>query len=101
MNKIDYRHIAYHVLLALYFIWLLVYTILIVTSLYNTFGAGNYELTRLSLLLIFFNLVMGTALCIVIRLFKKGGWVSATISVSYIIMAAVSLVTVLLVKYSA
>lgn len=98
MKKIDYKHIAFHVLIALYFIWLLVFVFLVIMANLYIYGPKNYNLANIFSIWILFNLVMGSALFIVIRMFRKKGRLANFIVYSYWIMAAACIGTVVLVK---
>lgn len=101
MVRFDSRHTAFHVLIGLYFIWLAVYTALIGMTLVNTFGDTNPALNRLFMIWIFFNVLMGTALFLVIRLFgSSNALLSNVILYSYSVLALLSIAVVLLVTYS-
>ena len=91
MKQIDFRHIAYHVLVGIYFLWLVVFGILISMAMVNFFERGNHELDRVFTVWILFNLIMGSILFGVIRLFKNRGVLSQIISYTYYSIAAVSI----------
>jgi hypothetical protein len=96
MKAIDYKHVAYHVLVALYFVWFVVFAGLLAMALVHYLNNGNYDLSRALVLWILFNLVMGTVLFIVIRLFRKSHVTGRIILYTYFLMAASS-VTVMLI----
>jgi len=96
MRELDVKHVAYHVLVGLYFIWLPVFAILIALTINSTVYMGNMELSKILLLWIFLNLVIGTSLFAVIRLFGRNQKLGKVIVYSYYVMAAASVTTVLI-----
>lgn len=96
MKAIDYKHVAYHVLVAVYFVWFVVFAGLLAMALVHHLNNGNYDLSRALVLWMFFNLVMGTVLFIVIRLFRKINIAGRIILYTYFLMAA-SAITVMLI----
>lgn len=98
MKEIDVKHIAYHVLVGLYFVWLLVFGALITMALINAFGKANYELSRAFVLWMFFNLVMGTVLFIVIRLFRQENKINSIVFYTYYFMAAATVTSILIIN---
>jgi len=92
------KHIAFHVLVGVYFMWLVVFGALITMAIINEFGQQNYELSRAFIVWIFFNLVMGTVLFIVIRLFRNSGLLNKLILYTYYFMAAATVTTVLIIR---
>ena len=97
MKTYDIKHIAYHVLVGLYFIWLPVFSILLGMALHTTFIAGNLPLARIFLVWIFLNLIMGSALFIVIRLFSYRSRTGRVVLFTFVAMAAICLATTLLI----
>ena len=97
MRKLDVKHMAYHVLIALYFVWLIVFCALITMALVNALGNGSKDLSRVFMLWILFNLVMGTVLFLVIRLFRKQNALYKIIFYTYFFMVAATVTTVLIV----
>ena len=97
MRKLDVKHIAYHVLVALYFVWLIVFGVLITMALVNALGNINIQLSRVFMLWILFNLVMGTVLFLVIRLFRKENKLYKIIFYTYFFMVAATVTTVLII----
>ncbi|OIQ15320.1 MAG: hypothetical protein BM557_11670, partial [Flavobacterium sp. MedPE-SWcel] len=71
MKKIDYKHTAFHSIIAFYFIWLIVFIGLISTSIINFLKKENSILNNLFIKLILLNLIIGGMLIIVYRLFKN------------------------------
>lgn len=98
MKKVDYRHIAFHVLIALYFIWAVVFTALIAMAVINVYSLASPQIVSAFMLWILFNLIMGTALFVVIRLFRSKKVVGKIVFYSYFLLALASLVIVLWVR---
>jgi len=97
MKNYDIKHVAYHVLVAIYFIWFAVCGFLLATTL-NTYYTGfNLQLIKMLLTWIFLNLFMGTALFIVIQQFKKQTLLSRIILYGYFLITAACITTVLII----
>lgn len=97
--KADSTHKAYRIVVVVYFVWLAVYASLIGLALANSIGnAANPFLSRLFMQWMFFNLIMGTALFIVIRLFKRHTALTKVMFYSYYFVAAATLTTVLIIR---
>lgn len=96
MKNYDIKHIAYHVLVAIFFIWVVVYATLLILALNNYYSGLNPQFSKIALTWIALNFFMGTALFIVIVQFKKQTVLSRIIMYSYFVMAATSLTTVLI-----
>lgn len=92
MKEIDAKHMAYHVLAGLYFIWLPLFIMLHFMAYNNVMHQDNTALGRLLVMWLSLNLVIGTSLFFVLRLFGKRTMLAYVISYSYYIMAAVSVV---------
>lgn len=101
MKNFDKRHLAFHVLVALYFIWIIVFGALMCMALVNAYGAANKNLTQLFTEWIFLNLIMGSALFVVIRRFRNRTVLYKVIVGSYIFMAIASIITVVLIGNTA
>jgi hypothetical protein len=97
MKKIDSRHIAFHTLVALYFIWMVVFSVLMGMALTNAYGGRDAALTILFTKWIFMNLIMGSALYVSIRLFRNRTLLDKIVLGSFIFMAAASIVVVVLI----
>ncbi|WP_116789025.1 hypothetical protein [Flavobacterium psychrotrophum] len=95
MREFDLKHLAYHVLVSLYFIWLPLFCILIGLQINSKMSAQNGGMDKILLLWIFLNLVIGTSLFSVLRLFGLSERLGKIISYSYCILAVVSIVTVM------
>ncbi|RWX00852.1 hypothetical protein [Flavobacterium cerinum] len=98
MKKFDSKHMAFHVLVGLYFIWIVVFGVLMYVAIKNVYGQENIVLSQLFMKWIFLNLVMGSALFIVIRIFKNRTILNKIIFYSYILMAIAAIVTVMIVS---
>jgi len=99
MKKIDSRHLAFHVVVALYFIWITVFAILLGMALVNTYGsASNPALGMLFMEWIATNLIMGSALFIVIRLFRNRTLLDKIILYSHCFMAVAAVSVVLIIN---
>ena len=94
MRKFDSKHLVFHVLVALYFIWAAVFATLLGMALYNTYKLSDVQLTPLFNEWIFTNLIMGTALFIVIRLFRNRTLLDKVILYSFGSMAVAAFVVV-------
>ena len=95
MRELDVKHVAYHVLVGLYFIWLPIFAILIALTINSTVYMGNMQLSKILLLWIFLNLVIGTSLFAVIQLFGRQQKLGNIIRYSYFVMAAAAVITVM------
>lgn len=99
MKKFDYKHAAFHVLIALYFIWALVFMVLIGMAVITVSGtAASAELVSMLMIWIFFNLIIGTALFLVIRLFRNRSLVNKVVFYVYFVLASLSVATVLYIR---
>ncbi len=98
MKKIDYKHIAFHTIVAFYFIWFIVFTILNIIALINFFGAMDSILNDMLITLILLNFFMGAALFFVFKLFRNRSVLNKIIKYSFGIMSALSLTTILVIK---
>ncbi len=98
MKKVDYRHIAFHMLIALYFIWAFVFTALLAMAVINTYNLASPQLVSAFMVWIFFNLIMGTALLLVIRLFRNRKAVTKVIYYSYFLLAFASIAIIIWVR---
>lgn len=98
MRKIDSKHIAFHALVALYFIWVVVFSTLLGMALVNAYGPHDVTLTFLFTKWIFMNLITGSALYIVIRLFRNRTLLDKIVLWSFIVMAIAAIVVVVLIE---
>lgn len=101
MQKLDIKHIVFHTLIAVYFIWLVVYASLITIALINAFGNGDAALAQAFTVWIFFNLLMGSILFIVIRLYTISPLLNRILLYSYCGIATAAIATVLFIYGSA
>lgn len=97
MKQIDAKHFAYHVLIALYFVWLSVFAILLGLAVNSAVLQADFSVGRVLLLWISLNLVIGTSLYFVIRLFEKHGLLYRFIMYSYYFLALLSVTVVILI----
>jgi hypothetical protein len=97
MKNYDIKHILYHVLVAIYFIWVPVFAVLLGMSVKSSFDGAGVQLIKILLVWIMVNLVMGTALFVVMQQFHKKTILSRIIFYSYFILAAASVTTVLII----
>ena len=101
MNRFDLKHTAFHILVALYFIWVFVFAILLAMAVSNVLEPRNAALTSMFPMWILMNLVMGSALFVVIRLFRSRAVAETVGRVSYIALAAGGLCIMILSAASA
>jgi hypothetical protein len=97
MKQIDAKHLAYHVLIALYFIWLPVFAVLLGMAVNSAVFHTDFSFGKILLLWISLNLVIGTSLYFVIRLFEKHGVLYKFVSYSYYFLALLSVTVVFLI----
>lgn len=98
MHKFDYKHIAFHVLVALFFIWFAVFSVLLGLSLTNALTNSYNGINNIMLPLILLNVLMGTTLFVVIKLFRNRGVLNKVIAWCYGCIAAISVVAVIIIK---
>lgn len=96
MRKIDGKHLAFHVLVALYFIWIVVFGVLIGMALANSFGIDNPALADAFRTWIVLNFFMGCALFVVIRMFRYTTILVRIVTYSYIFIALAGIATVVI-----
>lgn len=96
MKEIDVKHLAYHVLVALYFIWLAIFSVLVVFALNSTLSAVNPDLTKILLLWLLLNIVIGSTLFFVIRLFNSNRVIYRIILYTYFTMVIACVCTMIL-----
>ncbi len=97
MRKIDYKHLAFHTLSAIYYIWIAVLCVLIAMALGNVYGGGNPSLSDALMLWIVLNLCTGTALFLVLRQFRARQVVRRFILHTYVFMAVAGLVSIAII----
>jgi len=90
MKTYDVKHIAFHVLVALYFIWLPVFAVLLCLAFNDTLNTASLSLSKIFLTWIFLNLIMGSALFFVIQLFQKKNLLNKIIRYSFVSMAVIA-----------
>lgn len=88
MKRFDIKHTAYHILVALYYIWAFVFAVLMAMAISSTIKPGNARLAGMFPGWILMNLVMGAALFVVIRMFRSKEVVNKAIRISFIALAA-------------
>ena len=98
MRKIDSKHVAFHTLVALYFMWVVVFGVLMGMALANAYGPHDITLMFVFTKWIFMNLIMGSVLYIVIRLFRNRTMLDKIVFWSFIFMAMASIVVVALIQ---
>jgi FtsH-binding integral membrane protein len=101
MKRFDLKHTAFHILVALYFIWAFVFAILLAMAISNAIGTRDLALSHVFLVWILTNLLMGSALFVVIRLFRNRTPLSNAILFSYIALGAAALGVMLFVSVKA
>lgn len=100
MRKIDYKHIAFHTLSAIYYIWIAVFCVLIAMALGNVYGGGSASLSRALLMWILLNIVTGSALFLVLRQFHPRAVVRRFILHTYLFMAVTAIVSVIVIVFN-
>ena len=94
MKKFDGRHFIFHVLVALYFIWVVVFAALISMAMANISGADSPLLDKAIMTWILVNFLTGSALYIVIKLFRYTTMLVRIITYSYIFLALAGIAAV-------
>ena len=97
MKNYDLRHVAYHVLVGLYFMWLVVFGILLSMALNHTFAEGHTQLSKVYPVWICLNFIMGTSVFIVLRLFRNRTFLSKVINYSFYMVIIAAIATVALI----
>ncbi|MBF01486.1 hypothetical protein [Flavobacterium coralii] len=98
MSRLDYKHTAFHILIAVYFIWFAITGTLIGMALINLYDTGNTDLNPAFTAMLLLNLVMGTVLFAVIRLFRNRTLLGKVVKYSYVFMAGTCLTTMLMIR---
>ncbi|MXN89917.1 hypothetical protein GR160_01645 [Flavobacterium sp. Sd200] len=96
MKNLDLKHLAFHVLVGLYFIWLAVFGILLYITFDSILANSNENASRLLLMWVSLNFVMGTSIYMVIRLFRNRTVLAKVIFYSYAVVAIIAVATVFL-----
>ncbi|KGO84891.1 hypothetical protein Q765_19180 [Flavobacterium rivuli WB 3.3-2 = DSM 21788] len=97
MKNYDLKHVAYHILVGLYFMWLVVFGILLSMGLNSAFGGGSLQLLQIYPVWISLNFIMGTSVFVVLRLFRNRTFLSRIINYSYYVVIIAALITLLLI----
>lgn len=100
MKNLDYRHTAFHILIALYFIWLVVFAVLNGMAMVNYYGYTNPQLGSMLFSLLALNLFMGIILFIVIRMFRDRTLLNKVVTYSFAFIAGMGLTVLYLMHYS-
>lgn len=91
MRKIDLKHAVFHVVVGIYFLWLIVYGVLLFMASSNALNEfPNLQLNEVLRLWIILNLIMGTVLFIVIRKFRNRTLLNRVIMYSFVFLLGVS-----------
>lgn len=90
MKNYDLKHIAFHVLVILYFVWFVVYSVLIGMGLLNVYNIKNDSLENVLLLMILFKFISGSLLFLIISYFKSKTTLTKVIRCSYILISIIS-----------
>ena len=96
-RKIDKKHIAFHVLVAVYFIWALIFCTLIGTAI-TAYSTGKLELANILGNWLLANLAMGSLLYIVIKMFRYKTRLLKGITVSYFVLATLSIIAQVIIR---
>jgi len=94
MKNYDLKHISYHVLVGLYFIWLPVFGILLCMALNSILGDGDAGLAKIFVVWISLNLIMGTSLFAVLQLYRNRSLAAKIIWYTYGTIVIVALLTI-------
>lgn len=90
MKNYDLKHIAFHVLVILYFVWFVVYSVLIGMGLLNIFNVKNDSVGHILLLMTLFNFISGSVLFLIISYFKNKTTLTKVIKYSYVFISIIS-----------
>lgn len=95
MKKYDTRHIIFHVLLALYFIWLPLLIVLIILLAYYQFSI--YDTTPVNALLpiLFINLIFGSLLMFLLRILSINKKAITFVRITFYVILVFSLIVVI------
>lgn len=97
-GNIDKKHVAFHVLVAVYFIWALVFSALIGLAVANTYGMENPQMSIILGNWLLANLAMGSLLYIVIKMFRYKTTLLKAITVSYFVLATISIIAQVVIR---
>ena len=98
MKKLDVKHTAYHVLVAVYFLWVIVIGILVAMAMYNYINTLDAGLNQVFFKWIIYNFLTGTMLFVVIRMFRQNKKLNRVVLYSYTFMLGVSVTTLLMIR---
>ncbi|MFL9836366.1 hypothetical protein ABS768_02580 [Flavobacterium sp. ST-75] len=98
MRKLDVKHAAFHVLVAVYFLWVIVIGVLVAMAMYNYINTVDAGLNQVFFKWIIYNFLTGTMLLAVIRMFRQNKNLKKVILYSYTFMLGVSVTTLLMIK---
>jgi hypothetical protein len=96
MRNFDLKHIAFHALIGLYFIWLCVFSVLLYMSLSELFGRNTPQLSKIYSIWISLNIIMGTSLFLVIRLFRNPGLIGRVVKFTYFFAVLAAIIAICL-----
>lgn len=85
-------------LVAVYFIWAVVFCALIGMALANTYGTGNLLMANILGNWLLANLAMGSVLYIVLKMFRYKSALLKAITISYFVMATVSVIAQVIIR---
>lgn len=97
-KKIDSRHIAFHVLVAIYFIWAIIFSALIGMTIANFFSKVSASIVPMLETWLLLNFVMGSVLFMVIKLFRQKVVIMKAIRWSYFTLAITAIVIVIIAR---
>lgn len=95
MKNSNAKYIIFHVLTALYFIWLLVLISLIAIGFYYKFIVDDDSFLTSIISTLFINLIMGALLTFTLRLLANNQKIVRFVKVSYYIVMLISIVFIL------
>lgn len=93
-KKIDYKHITYHIIIALYFLWLIIFITLLTITLVNIFNVLDSKVASTLTSLIIFNVLMGAALYLVFRLYNTTSRIARIINYTFITVMIITALTI-------
>lgn len=95
MKNSNAKYIIFHVLTALYFIWLPVLITLIAIGFYSKFKAEDTSFLTHIIPALFINLIMGALLTFTLRLLSNNQKIVRFVKTSYYIVLVISVVFIL------
>lgn len=90
MKKLDLKHTTFHILVGIYFLWVVVIIMLIGMTTFNKINHIDAELNEVFLFWILLNLFMGTAIFTVIRMFRNKTILNRIVLYSYVFVVGAS-----------